>query len=140
MITSQCIETHSVEETIGFGERLAAEVHRGDVLALSGELGSGKTALVKGVARGLGITQDVTSPTFTIVHEYVGGRLRLFHLDLYRLDSVGQALAIGIEDYLNGPGVTVIEWAEKIAPLLPESAQRIRLELLGERARRIEVA
>jgi len=139
MITSQSIETHSVGETVGFGERLAAELHSGDVLALSGELGSGKTALVKGIARGLGIAQDVTSPTFTLVHEYAGGRLPLFHLDLYRLDSVGQALAIGVEDYLNGSGVAVIEWAEKIAPLLPEHARRIRLESLGENVRRIEV-
>ena len=116
------------------------------MLALSGELGSGKTALVKGIAHGLGITQDVTSPTFTLIHEYGGGRLPLVHIDLYRLDSIGQALAIGIEDYLHvvpdprGRGVTVIEWAEKIEPVLPERARRIRLELLGENTRRIEVA
>jgi tRNA threonylcarbamoyladenosine biosynthesis protein TsaE len=110
------------------------------VLGLFGELGAGKTALVKGIARGLGIMQDVTSPTFTLIHEYGGGRLPLFHVDLYRLDSVGQALAIGIDDYLNGSGVTVIEWAEKIEPLLPERTRRIRIASLGENARRIEVA
>ncbi len=146
MTTSQTVETRSVEETIAFGERLAATLQRGDVLALSGELGSGKTALVKGIARGLGVAQDVTSPTFTLIHEYGDGRLPLFHIDLYRLDSVAQALAIGIEDYLNGSpasggqGVTVIEWAEKIEPLLPERARRIRIESLGENVRRIEVA
>ncbi|HUI07632.1 MAG TPA: tRNA (adenosine(37)-N6)-threonylcarbamoyltransferase complex ATPase subunit type 1 TsaE [Verrucomicrobiae bacterium] len=140
MITSQSIETHCVEETIGFGERLATGLERGDVLALSGELGSGKTALIKGVARSLGISQEVTSPTFALIHEYVGGRLPLFHLDLYRLDSIRQALAIGVEEYLNGDGVTVIEWAEKIEPLLPERARRVRIGLLGENARRIEVA
>jgi tRNA threonylcarbamoyladenosine biosynthesis protein TsaE len=140
MITSQTVETHGVEETIGLGERLAAALQQGDVIAFSGELGAGKTALVKGIARGLGVPQDVTSPTFTLIHEYAGGRLPLFHIDLYRLDSAQQALAIGIEDYLNGNGVTVIEWAEKIASLLPEQTTRIRIESLGETTRRIEVA
>ena len=139
MITSQIVETHSVEETIALGERLATQLQRGDVLALSGELGAGKTALVKGIARGLGIAQDVTSPTFTLIHEYRGGRLPLFHLDLYRLDSAGQALTIGIEDYLDPDGVTVIEWAEKIETLLPERAIQIRIECLGETGRRIQI-
>jgi len=140
MITSQQVETRSVTETLEFGGRLARELQRGDVIALSGELGAGKTALVKGIARGLGITVDVTSPTFTLIHEYAGGRLALYHIDLYRIDSVPQALAIGIEDYLNGPGVTVIEWAERIEPLLPPHTTRIRMESLGENTRRIEVA
>ena len=123
-----------------FGERLAHQLRLGDVIALSGDLGAGKTALVKGIARGLGIAQDVTSPTFTLVHEYAGGRLPLFHVDLYRLDNVGQALAIGIEDYLGGPGVTAIEWAEKIESLLPSHSTRIRINTLNENSRRIEVA
>lgn len=140
MITSQHVETHAVEETVKFGEQLAGALHRGDVLALSGDLGTGKTALVKGIARGLGITRDVTSPTFTLVHEYAGGQLPLFHIDLYRLDNVEQALAIGIEDYLNGTGVTAIEWAEKIESLLPARTTRIRMKSVGENTRRIEVA
>jgi tRNA threonylcarbamoyladenosine biosynthesis protein TsaE len=140
MITSQTVETHSAEETVGFGTRLATAFQRGDVLALSGELGAGKTALVKGIALGLGVVQDVRSPTFTLIHEYTDGRLPLFHVDLYRLDSTGQALAIGIEDYLNGGGVTVIEWPEKIESLLPERTTRIRIKLLSESTRRIEVA
>jgi tRNA threonylcarbamoyladenosine biosynthesis protein TsaE len=139
MITSQYVETRSLEETLEFGGRLARELRRGDVIALSGELGAGKTALVKGVARGLGIAVEVTSPTFTLIHEYGGGRLALYHIDLYRIDSVPQALAIGIEDYLNGTGVTVIEWAERIASLLPPHTTRIRIESLGENTRRIEV-
>jgi tRNA threonylcarbamoyladenosine biosynthesis protein TsaE len=139
MITSQTLKTHSVEKTIRFGARLAAALERGDVVAISGELGTGKTALVKGIARGLGVPQDVTSPTFTLIHEYDGGRLPLHHIDLYRLHSPQQALAIGIEDYLNGSGVTVIEWAEKIESLLPERTTRIRIESLGETERRIEV-
>ena len=140
MITSQQVETRSVTETLEFGGRLAQELQRGDVIALSGELGAGKTALVKGLARGLGITVEVTSPTFTLIHEYAGGRLALCHIDLYRLDTVPQALAIGIEDYLNGPGVTVIEWAERIGSLLPPHTTRIRMENLGENTRRIDVA
>ena len=139
MIISQTLKTHSVEETIGFGARLAAALERGDVVAISGELGTGKTALVKGIAHGLGVTQDVTSPTFTLIHEYDGGRLPLYHIDLYRLNSPQQALAIGIEDYLNGSGVTMIEWAEKIESLLPERTTRIRIVSLGETERRIEV-
>jgi tRNA threonylcarbamoyladenosine biosynthesis protein TsaE len=140
MITSQHVETHSLEGTLKFGEQLARALHRGDVLAVSGELGAGKTALVKGIARGLGITQDVTSPTFTLVHEYVGGQLPLFHIDLYRLQNAEQALAIGIEEYVNGPGITAIEWAEKIEALLPAHTTRIRMESVGENTRRIEVA
>jgi tRNA threonylcarbamoyladenosine biosynthesis protein TsaE len=139
MITSQQVETHSIAETLEFGARLARELQRSDVVALSGELGAGKTALVKGIAHGLGITVDVTSPTFTLIHEYGDGQLPLYHIDLYRIDSVPQALAIGIEDYLNGQGVTVIEWAERIVSLLPPHTIRICIESLGENTRRIEV-
>jgi tRNA threonylcarbamoyladenosine biosynthesis protein TsaE len=140
MITSQHVETRSIAETLEFGGRLAQELQPGDVIALSGELGAGKTALVKGIAHGLGISMEVTSPTFTLIHEYSGGRLALYHVDLYRLDSAAQALAIGIEDYLDGAGVTVIEWAERIASLLPPRTIRIRLESKSENTRRIEVA
>jgi len=140
MITSQSIETESVEETFAVGERLATQLQPGNVLGLSGELGAGKTSLVKGIARGLGISQEVTSPTFTLIHEHSGGRLPLFHIDLYRLETSGQALAIGIEDYLNPSGVTVIEWAEKVRKLLPEGTNWIRVVTLSETRRRIEIA
>jgi tRNA threonylcarbamoyladenosine biosynthesis protein TsaE len=139
MTTSPTAETHSVAETIAFGAALARQLAAGAVLALSGELGSGKTCLVKGLARGLGITAHVTSPTFTIIHQYYGGRLPLAHIDLYRLDSIQQALATGIEEHLSPAGVTVIEWAEKIAPLLPANALRIHLAVTGETTRRIEI-
>jgi tRNA threonylcarbamoyladenosine biosynthesis protein TsaE len=139
MITSQHVDTTSLEETLRFGERLGRELQRGDVVALFGDLGAGKTALVKGIARGLGITQEVTSPTFTLVHEYAGGRLPLFHVDLYRLNNLEQALAIGIEEYWNGPGVTAIEWSEKIESLLPATATRIRITAADNDVRRIEV-
>ena len=134
------IESQSAQETVEFGRQLAGEFRSGDVVALTGELGTGKTCLVKGIALGLGITQEVTSPTFTLIHEYRGGRLTLYHVDLYRLNSVEQVAGIGIEDYLQTEGVTVIEWAEKMEPLLPANARRIRLEATGESARRIEVA
>ena len=124
---------------MAFGERLGRELERGDVVALYGELGAGKTVLVKGIARGLGITQEVTSPTFTLVHEYSGGRLTLFHIDLYRLNAIDEAMTIGIEDYMAGPGVTAIEWSEKIESLLPASARRIRLTALENQVHRIEV-
>lgn len=139
MITSQEIETRSAAETIAFGQRFAANLKPGDVIALTGELGAGKTSFVKGLALGLGIQQDVTSPTFTLIHEYTGRRLPLFHADLYRLDNLQQAIAIGIEDYLNGPGITVIEWAEKIESLLPERTIHVRLEIVSESTRRFMV-
>jgi len=130
--------SHSAAETFEFGRQLAEKLQAGDVLALTGELGSGKTCLVKGIAAGLGVTQEVTSPTFTIIHEYRGGRLPLVHVDLYRLDKLSEAVNIGIEDYLNGPGVTVIEWAERIESLLPANTQRIRLSVVDENTRNIE--
>jgi tRNA threonylcarbamoyladenosine biosynthesis protein TsaE len=140
MITSQHVETRSFEETLDLGDRLGRELQRGAVVALFGELGAGKTALIKGIARGLGIRQEVTSPTFTIVHEYGGGRLPLFHIDLYRLESVAQALAVGIEDYLDGDGVTTIEWPENIERLLPANAVRVHITALENSVRRIEIA
>src|SRR5438093_1183269 len=92
--------SRSAAETIAFGRALAGRLRAGDVVALSGELGAGKTCLVRGIAAGLGIAQNVTSPTFTIIHEYRSGRLPLYHVDLYRLDSMPETIAIGIEDYL----------------------------------------
>jgi tRNA threonylcarbamoyladenosine biosynthesis protein TsaE len=134
------IISHSPAETIEFGRQLAATLQPGTILALTGDLGAGKTCLVKGIAAGLGITQAVTSPTFTLVHEYPGGRLPLVHIDLYRLDQEREAINIGIEDHLPGPGITVIEWAERIAGLLPTDTKRIRLSVVDETTRRIEVA
>jgi tRNA threonylcarbamoyladenosine biosynthesis protein TsaE len=133
------LHTHSPAETEAVGRRLAEQLQPGDVVALTGELGAGKTCLVKGIAAGLGIAETVTSPTFTIIHEYGGGRLPLYHVDLYRLDTPEQALAVGIEDYLTGNGITVIEWAEKIEPLLPARALRVRISISDDTARRIEL-
>ncbi|HOC55923.1 MAG TPA: tRNA (adenosine(37)-N6)-threonylcarbamoyltransferase complex ATPase subunit type 1 TsaE [Verrucomicrobiota bacterium] len=105
--------SHSPAETVAFGEQWGRTAESGLVIGLSGDLGAGKTQFVKGLARGLGITARVHSPTFALVNIYPGGRLTLFHLDLYRLDTREQIAAAGLEDYLTPAGVTVIEWAER---------------------------
>src|SRR5271156_3101281 len=107
--------SHSPAETESLGEKSGRSAERGFVFALSGELGAGKTQFVKGLARGLGISARVHSPTFTLVNEYGGGRLKLFYLDLYRLETREQILSAGIEDFFQPDGVAVIEWAERIA-------------------------
>jgi tRNA threonylcarbamoyl adenosine modification protein YjeE len=107
------ITSHSPAETFAFARQLAAELRSGDVLALLGDLGAGKTHFVKGLAAGLLHTGEVTSPTFTLIHEYTGGTLPLYHFDFYRLESEDETLAIGLDDYLAGEGVLAIEWADK---------------------------
>jgi tRNA threonylcarbamoyladenosine biosynthesis protein TsaE len=136
--------SHSPTETESLGESWGREAQHGLVIALSGDLGAGKTQLVKGIARGLGVTSRVHSPTFTLVNEYSGGRLRLFHLDLYRLETRAQILSAGLEEYWQPDGVAVIEWAERVTEELrmknEESKQRVRhvqIEVLSETERRI---
>ena len=107
--------SHNPAETESLGEKFGRTAERGTVFALSGDLGAGKTQLVKGLARGLGISARVHSPTFTLVNEYGGGRLKLFHLDLYRLETWEQILSAGLEEFLQPDGVAVIEWAERLA-------------------------
>ncbi len=123
------IISHSPEQTSEIGRRLAVELRPGDVLALAGDLGAGKTQFAKGIAAGLGIETDVTSPTFTLIHEYPG-RLPLYHIDLYRLESEEEVLGIGIDDYLDGDGVTVVEWADKFARLMPKGVRWVRFRAL----------
>src|SRR5690349_18108257 len=106
--------SHSAAETESLGESWAREARRGWVIGLSGDLGAGKTQLVKGLAHGLGVTERVHSPTFALVNEYASGRLLLFHLDLYRLETLEQIHAAGLEEFLQPDGVTVIEWVEKL--------------------------
>ncbi len=108
--------SHSPAETEALAESWGRVARGGWVIGLTGDLGAGKTQLVKGLARGLGITARVHSPTFTLVNVYAGGRLPLFHLDLYRLETREQIAAAGLEEYLNPAGVTVIEWAERLLP------------------------
>jgi len=106
--------SHSPAETESLGERWGCEARSGLVIALCGDLGAGKTALVRGIARGLGIAARVHSPTFTLVNEYAGGKLKLFHLDLYRLETPQDIRSAGIEEFLRPDGVAVIEWAERL--------------------------
>ena len=130
--------SNSAEETIAHGHAIAATLRRGDVLALCGDLGAGKTHFVKGLAAGLGATASVTSPTFTLIHEYPGGRLPLFHFDFYRLDEEDEALKIGLDEYLDGDGACVIEWAEKFPALLPPHTRWLRFTHREDGARVIE--
>ena len=120
---------NSADAAQALGESWAAELAGGEIFALHGVLGAGKTQLVKGLARGLGYHGDVTSPTFALVHEYVGGRLPLYHLDLYRIPNETAAVQIGVEEYLPSNGVTIIEWPEPIARLLPPDTRHWRLEI-----------
>ena len=124
--------TNSPEETEALGERLAERLEPGTVIAFTGDLGAGKTAFVRGVARGLGIAERVTSPTFTIVNEYEGGRLPLFHFDMYRLGSADELFDIGWEDYLARGGVCAVEWSENVADALEEGCLRVDIRR-GER-------
>ncbi len=119
--------THSAEETRQLGARLAEKVSAGAVLAFTGDLGAGKTAFTSGLARGLGIEERVTSPTFTIVNEYEGGRLPLFHFDMYRLGSADELFDIGWEDYLARGGVCAVEWTENVAEAIEDDAIRISI-------------
>ena len=130
--------SHSPAETIALARTLAAALRRGDVLALSGDLGAGKTHFVKGLAAGLGTAASVTSPTFTLLHEYPGGRLPLYHFDFYRLDAADEALKIGLDEYLDGDGACVIEWAEKFPALLPPHTRWLRFTHRADGARMIE--
>ena len=118
------IISRSPEGTFAFGREIAAALRGGEVLALDGDLGAGKTQFVKGLAAGLGHDGEVTSPTFTLVHEYTGGRLPLFHFDLYRLENAGEVLGLGFDDYLDSGGVLAIEWAGKFPEVLPRGTRR----------------
>jgi tRNA threonylcarbamoyladenosine biosynthesis protein TsaE len=114
-------------ETRAFGLELAGKAVPGTVIALSGELGTGKTTLTKAVAEGLGVTETVTSPTFAIIKEYAGGRLPLYHFDVYRVGGAEELYALGFEEYFYGDGVTVVEWANLVAELLPPDAIAVEL-------------
>ena len=128
--------TNSPEETEKLGEKLAKQLKPGTVLAYRGDLGAGKTAFTRGLARGLGYTEPVTSPTYTIVNEYLGGRLPLFHFDMYRLASDDDLWDIGWEDYLERGGVCAVEWSENV-PEAMEGAVEVSIEKTGEDSRKI---
>lgn len=130
--------THSPAETEQVGQALAARLTAGTVLALRGDLGAGKTAFTRGLARGLGYKGAVNSPTFTIVNEYEGGRLPLFHFDLYRLESADELWDIGWEDYLDRGGVCAVEWSERAEELFSDAAAVI-LHPLDDETREITI-
>ncbi len=120
-------ETHSFEETVEAGLKLGNILKPGDVIWLSGDLGTGKTALTNGIAKALGINAYITSPTFNLVNEYEG-RLPLYHFDVYRIVDPDEMFDIGFDEYINSGGVTVIEWGEQIAEILPHDIIRVTIE------------
>lgn len=130
----------SAEETEALGGTLAQVLSPGDVIILSGQLGAGKTVFCRGVVHGLGSKDQVTSPTFSLLNVYIG-RLPVYHFDVYRLDNPDEAWVLGLDDYVNGDGITIVEWGEKIEDLLPEDRLEVRI-LYGRRAdeRRIHFA
>jgi tRNA threonylcarbamoyladenosine biosynthesis protein TsaE len=138
MKAEESTESSSPDETRGIGERLAARLRPGDVVACIGELGAGKTCFIQGLARGLGVTSVVTSPTFVLVNQY-RGRLPVYHLDAYRTLSLTELVDIGVEEMLHGDGITVVEWADKLLPLLPVRTITVAITGLGDEPRRITI-
>jgi len=129
--------SNSPAETEAIGRQLAERIDVGAVLALKGELGSGKTLFVKGLVAGLGSSADVTSPTFTIAHEYQGGRLPVYHFDFFRLEDSQSLAQLGLDDYFFADGLSVIEWADRFPEFIPEQARRISFEIKSETQRAI---
>ena len=127
--------SHSAEQTRRLGGRLGELLEGGEVLCLMGDLGTGKTCLVQGIGAGLGVMDRITSPTFTLINEYRGGRLTLYHVDLYRIVDVKAALAFGLDDYMYGEGVCAIEWAARVEEAWPEERLLISLRHIDETKR-----
>ena len=122
------IETNSAEETFALGKALGEKASPGQIYTLDGDLGTGKTVFTQGVAAGLGITEAISSPTFTIIQEYDTGRLPLYHFDVYRIGDIEEMEEIGYDDYFFGEGICLIEWADRIREILPEHVIRITIE------------
>lgn len=129
--------SNSPEETVAAGRTYGEKACKGDVFALAGDLGAGKTQFVKGVVAGLESGAEVTSPTFVLVHEYEDGRLPVYHFDFYRLDSSDAVLRLGFDDYIFGDGVSLIEWADRYPNLIPKEARWLSFEVNGENTRMI---
>jgi len=130
--------SHSVEETMQMGENLALQLNPGDVVALNGDLGAGKTAFAGGIAKGLGVTDYVTSPTFAIMN-ILEGRMPFYHFDVYRITDPDEMEEIGLNEFLYGEGVCVIEWADRIADLLPARYIDVRMSRIDETGRRLTI-
>jgi tRNA threonylcarbamoyladenosine biosynthesis protein TsaE len=133
------IITNNARETINLGKKIGQQLKANDVIALTGQLGAGKTTLVQGIAVGLGVKDYVNSPTFIIINEHQGG-LPLYHIDLYRLEDTAEIEDLGIEEYFSAGGVCVIEWAEKLGDLMPDKAEKVEIEVVGENERKISVS
>ncbi len=132
------LTSNSAAETVALGQKLAQEIRGGDVFALAGDLGAGKTHFVKGLVAGCGSAEPVTSPTFTLVHEYRAGRWPIFHFDFYRIARVAELEQIGFEDFLEDNGIAVIEWADRFPELLPARTRWVRLTTGAGETRVIE--
>lgn len=133
--------TKSPRGTFDLAKKFAARLGPGDVVALAGELGAGKTCFVQGLAMGLGVPKNlyVRSPSFTLMNEYDGGRLNLYHFDFYRLHAASELADLGLEEYFEGGGVTVVEWADRFPSAVPENAIRIEFKIVDENTREIKV-
>lgn len=132
------IITRSPEETYELGVKIGRELKPGDIVVLNGDLGAGKTHLTKGIAEGLGVSDYITSPTFTIVNEY-SGRIPMYHFDVYRIEDIYEMYEIGFEEYIYGNGASIIEWGDMIRELLPEEVIDIRISKLHDDERKINI-
>jgi tRNA threonylcarbamoyladenosine biosynthesis protein TsaE len=128
----------SAEETAALGHKYGSKAGKGDLFALSGDLGAGKTQFVKGFVAGIGSSADVTSPTFVLIHEYGGGRLPVYHFDFYRVENRQALSRLGLDDYIFGDGVCLIEWADRYSELIPDHAKWLSFQLRDENTRLIE--
>lgn len=128
--------THSAEETIQLGKKIGAMLQPGAIIAMEGNLAAGKTTITKGIAESLGIQETITSPTFTLISEYEG-KIPLYHMDVYRLDSCEDFINLGVEDLMYGEGVSIIEWSERVREELPKSTITLRLEVREDGGRDI---
>lgn len=136
-VQEQIIYINNEQDTEAFGMELASTLEPGDILALIGDLGTGKTTLTKYIAKGMGVTENIDSPTFNIVKEHKSGRLPLFHFDVYRLSSGDELLDIGADEYFYTDGVCIIEWADIVADVIPEKAKVILIEYGDKQGERV---
>ena len=138
-ISKNSFNAETAEDMIELGRMLADKLGAGSVMALTGSLGAGKTTLVKGVALGLGITEAVTSPSFTIIKEYHDGTLPLYHMDLYRIGHIDELYLIGIEELIYGNGLSIIEWSEKAEEILPEKTVHTNIIINADQSRTVSI-
>lgn len=131
--------THSAQETVDLGENIGSLLKSGDVIAMTGTLAAGKTTITKGIAKALGITDVVTSPTFCLISEYEGTKMPLYHMDVYRLDGPEDFINLGVEDMLDGDGVCIVEWSEKVSSELPKRTIKIEITPLEDGSRQIKI-